>query len=257
MKKIFAFQIAESIDIKRFRKDYTGHEFFFNSTELFYTSENDKYLHILSYGVVVFLGYDEVKMSELIDYVKSYSKGIIADKVSEEFNFHETSEADKFTYNEIFITRCNPSILRIIMLNVGQSVALDFFAQQTSLLLEETNKYSLKLEKFGKLSISNKNLLKFIGKTLNFKNRIIDNLYIIDSPDETWEDEYLHKIDNALRNIFDLKIRFKEIDYQLQIIKENLDLFKDLLQHSRSNILEIIIIVLIMIEVANLFLEKL
>jgi uncharacterized Rmd1/YagE family protein len=142
------------------------------------------------------------------------------------------------------------------MLNVGQSVALDYFSQQTMQLLEETNRYTLKLEKYGKLDINTKSLLKFIGKVLNVKNRIIDSLYIIDTPEETWEDEYLHKIDSGLRVTFDLKIRFKELDYSLQIVKDNLDLFKDLMQHRRSNLLEIIIIVLILVEVLNLVIDK-
>jgi len=142
------------------------------------------------------------------------------------------------------------------MLNVGQSVALDYFSQLTNQLLDETNHYTSNLERHGRIDINNKSLLKFIGKTLNVKNRIIDSLYIIDSPEETWDDKYIDKIDSGLRNTFDLKIRFKELDYSLGIVKENLDLFKDLMQHRKSNQLEIIIIILILIEVINLFLDK-
>jgi uncharacterized Rmd1/YagE family protein len=142
------------------------------------------------------------------------------------------------------------------MLNVGQSVALDYFSNQTTFLLEETNNYTLKLERDGKINITNKALLQFIGKTLNVKNRIVESLYIIDTPEDTWNDEYLHDIDKGLRKTFDLRIRFKDLDYNLQIVKDNLELFKDLIQHRRSNMLEIIIIVLILIEVINLIVEK-
>jgi len=257
MKKVIAFQIAESIDIKTFRKEYTGQEIYYSTSEAFYTNDLEQSLYILAYGVVAFMGYDEIKMSETIDYLKSFCRNSLTEKLREEFVIHTTTNKDAFDYNEIHITNPNPKVYRIIMLNVAQSVALDYFSDHAEELMEETTKYTLQLEKYGKIKVPIKTLKMFIGKVLNVKNRIANNLYVLDSPDETWEDEYLHKIDNALRNIFDLKIRFKEIDYQLQIIKENLDLFKDLLQHSRSNILEIIIIVLIMIEVANLFLEKL
>lgn len=256
MLKIVANQISESIDIKWFRKSYSGSEYYFTSSEVFYKGENEKFLYVLSYGVVIFSGYDEIKQSELNEFIKPFCKNILAERLTEEFIINENSPFDRFEYNEIFVSRFDPVILRIAMLNVGQSVALDYFSHQTTQLLEETNQYSLKLEKFGKLDITNKSLLKFIGKALNVKNRIIDSLYIIDTPEETWEDEYLHKIDSGLRNIFDLKIRFKEIDYSLQIVKDNLDLFKDLMQHRRSNLLEIIIIVLILVEVLNLIFEK-
>jgi len=256
MRKIVANQISESIDIKRFRKDYTGTEYYFTSWEVFYQGDNDRYLYVLSYGVVIFSGYDEIKQSEFNEFIKPYCKNILTERLTEEFIINENSPFDRFEYNEIFLSRFDPVILRIAMLNVGQSVALDYFSQQTVQLLEETNQYTLKLEKKGKLDITNKSLLKFIGKVLNVKNRIVDSLYIIDSPEETWEDEYLHKIDSGLRNTFDLKIRFRELDYSLQIVKDNLDLFKDLMQHRRSNLLEVIIIILIMVEVINLIIEK-
>jgi uncharacterized Rmd1/YagE family protein len=42
----------------------------------------------------------------------------------------------------------------------------------------------------------------------------------------------------------------------LDIVKENLDLYKDLMQHRRSNLLEIIIILLILVEIINIFVDK-
>lgn len=256
MRKIVAFQIAESIDIKRLRKEYAGTEQYFTSSEVFYTGENEKYLYVLSYGVVVYSGYDEVKQSEFNNYIKPYCKNLLNEKLSEAFIINEHAPADRFEYNEIYLSRFDAVVMRIIMLNVGQSVALDYFSQQTAQLLETTNEYTLELEKHGKLNITNKALLRFIGKTLNVKNRIVDSLYIIDSPDDTWEDEYIQKIDSGLKNTFDLKIRFKDIDYSLQIVTENLELFRDLMQHRRSNLLEIIIIILILVEVVDLIVGK-
>ncbi len=257
MRKVAAHQISESIDIRKLRKDYIGVEYYSTSSEVFYKDDSERYIYALSYGVVVFSGYDEIKQSEFIEFLKPFCKNILSERLSEEFIINENAPLDRFEYNEIFLSRFDPVVLRIAMLNVGQSVALDYFSQQTDQLLVETNKYTLKLEKEGKLNITNKSLLKFIGKVLNVKNRIVDSLYIIDSPDDTWEDEYLHKIDSGLRMTFDLKIRFKELDYSLQIVKDNLDLFKDLMQHRRSNLLEVIIIVLILVEVINLVFEKL
>lgn len=143
------------------------------------------------------------------------------------------------------------------MLNVGQSTALDYYQQLTNNILEQTNRHTLILESKGKLSIKNKMLLKFIGQTLNIKNSIVDDLYVIGQPDVTWNDEYISKLDEGLRSTFDIKVRFKNIDYSLQIVKENLELFKDLIHHNKSSLLEIIIILLILVEVFNMFIEKL
>jgi uncharacterized Rmd1/YagE family protein len=142
------------------------------------------------------------------------------------------------------------------MLNVSQSVALDYYSEQTNKLLEETNYHTQILEKKGRLDISGINLKKYIGKTLNLKNRIAENLYIFDSPPETWEDESLNKIDLGLKRTFDLQERFRNIQEGLQIVKENLELFKDILQYRNSNLLEWIIIALISAELLNLILDK-
>jgi len=257
MRKIIANQIAESIDIKTFRKEYAGIEYSFDSSEVFFKNEQERYLYITTFGVIVFSGYDETKQSDLLEYIRPFCRNLLSDKLSEEFTIIEGTSEDRFEYNEIHISKFDASVMRIIMLNVGQSVALDYFSNQTASLLEETNYYTLKLERDGKINITNKALLQFIGKTLNVKNRIVESLYIIDTPEDTWNDEYLHDIDKGLRKTFDLRIRFKDLDYNLQIVKDNLELFKDLIQHRRSNLLEIIIIVLILIEVINLIVEKL
>jgi len=35
-------------------------------------------------------------------------------------------------------------------------------------------------------------MMKFIGKSLNTKNKIVDNLYIFDSPDIAWDNKTLN-----------------------------------------------------------------
>jgi uncharacterized Rmd1/YagE family protein len=154
------------------------------------------------------------------------------------------------------VPRADADEFRLIMLNVSQSVALDHYSQQTNILLEETNYHTQILEKKGKLDIAGSDLKKYIGRTLNLKNRIAENLYIFDSPEETWEDENLNKLDVGLKKTFDLQARFRTIQEGLGIIKENLELFKDLLQYRNSVVLEWIIIILIFVEVINLFVEK-
>jgi len=255
--KIMAYQIADSIDLKLFKQDYSAKPMHYSISELFYKNEQEHYLYILSYGVVVMLGYDEIKSTEMLDLVKQYAQNPLIERITEEFIIYETDGEDKFKHNEAHLKKTTADVLKIVMLNVGQSVVLDYYQTLTDKILTETNGYTKKLEKQGKLSMSAKQLLIVIGKTLNVKNNIVDELFVIDQPEETWDDEYLSKVDAGIRQIFDIRIRFKNIDYSLQIVKENLELFKDLIQHNKSNLLEIIIIVLILVEVINLFVEKL
>jgi uncharacterized Rmd1/YagE family protein len=256
MLKVHAYQYSESIDIKAFKSDFTAELKYFSSDELFYQIEEDKFVYVFKYGVICFLNYDAMKIAEFFKLMTQYTKNRFENKLFEEFLIETDSRQNSFGYNKIEIINSDSETLRIIMLNVAHSVALDFYSDQSDILLEGTNHQIGYLENEGKLNISGKNLRRYIGRTLNLKNKISQNLYIFDSPPETWEDENLNKIDIGLKKTFDLQIRYRNIHEDLQIIKENLELFKDLMQYKKSNLLEWIVILLILIEVLNLIVDK-
>lgn len=254
--KVVAFQVSDSIDIRTFKNEFTAELIYYDSDELFYSYGSNKYIYIFKYGVVCFLNFDEIKTTEFIQLITNFCKSVFEEKLNDEFIIETNCEKNKFGYNKIEIIKPDEEILRLIMLNVAQSVALDYYSQQAELLLLDTKEHTQILEKKGRLDLSGILLKKFIGKTLNLKNRISENLYIFDAAPETWEDENLNKIDTGLKNTFDLQSRYKNVSEQLQIVKENLDLFKDIMQHKKASLLEWIIILLIFIEVVNLFFEK-
>jgi uncharacterized Rmd1/YagE family protein len=99
-------------------------------------------------------------------------------------------------------------------------------------------------------------LTRYIGKTLLLKNRITENLYIFDAPPETWDDENLNKINNELKRTFDLQERFRNIQEGLNIVRDNLELFRAMLQYRNSNMLEWVVLILILVEVLDIFWEK-
>ena len=121
----------------------------------------------------------------------------------------------------------------------------------TDLLLQSTKHYTDQLEQNGDLSTSKKSLLKYIGKTINIKNSIVDNLYILDDPNVVWDSSFLDQFNRSLKTNFDTFTRFKDLDYRLKSVEENLKLFTELLQHRESSRLEWIIIILILLEFLN------
>ena len=88
---------------------------------------------------------------------------------------------------------------------------------------------------------------------LKIKNQISENLCIFDSPDITWENEALNKLHASLKQTFDLNDRYRYIHERVGILKEDLELFKDIMDHRESSKLEWIIILLILVEVVDVF----
>jgi uncharacterized Rmd1/YagE family protein len=256
MQNVISYQIADSIDVKLFRAAYKDGIYYADADELFYKTGDEAFVYVFKYGVVCFLNYDEASASAFLQSIAPYCKNLFDQKLSEEFQVETNATENKFGFNKIEIMKPEVETLRLIMLNVSQSVALDYYSEQTNLLLEETNYHTQSLERRGRLDVTGTNLKKYIGKTLNLKNRIADNLYIFDSPPQTWEDENLNKIDLGMKRTFDLQDRYRDIREGLEIIKENLELFKDLLQYRQSTFLEWIVIMLIFLEVLNLVIDR-
>lgn len=253
-----AFHLAEHIDVKKFREDFTGQILSEGGGELFYSLEDTRFLYILSYGVAVFCDFPDVEMTKTLNLILGYSTNPVPEKFRDD---HEILiSADKpidFKFDALIVPRTNPMVIRIAMLNLAQSVALDYFLTEAQNLLAEIKKITFNIEMNGKMGISKKGMMRFIGKALNIKNRIAENLYIFDSPPMVWDDEYLDRINTGLARFFELRSRFKELEYTFRIIDDNLGAIRALYLHRESSMLEWIIILLILIEVVNMFMSKL
>jgi uncharacterized Rmd1/YagE family protein len=254
--KIVAYHTADFIDIKNVPQVINGNLLYKDASELFYEMNEGQYLYIFRYGAISFFNYEPGEISSFLETLRPYCRNFFHPGFNDELIVETNTSENRISHNKIEIKNCIPEVLRMIMLNVSQSVTLDYYSDQTEKLLEETNSYTQLLARRGRLVISGRKLKKFIGKTLLLKNRIAENLYIFDSPPEAWENEQLDKLHNELKKNFDLQDRFRDVSEGLQIVKDNLELFKDILQYRTSLLLEWIVIILIGVEVINFFLGK-
>lgn len=250
--KIEAIQIAESFNIKKFRAEFQIADFSGSTSEVFYAlTEVSRFLYIFDYGVVVFGNYDAAAKSEFLLFVKKYATMLVELNLFEEYRivFDENTEKVFVKNDYVLVSHIDSAILRIVMLNIGQSVALEYYEGLTDTLITSSKHYILELEQSGKISISKTNLLKYIGKVLNVKNSIVDNLYILDDPNLVWDNEELNLLNRQLKTNFDINPRFKDLDFRLQIVENNLTLFTDVLNVRESKRLEWVIIILIILEI--------
>jgi len=256
-QKVVSYQIADSIDLKQFINVFKADLAYNDPAELFYRMDTDQYIYVFKYGAVCFLNYDPIQTSEFLQLIKPFCKNLFENSLTDEFIIETGAKELRVGFDKIAISSASIDILRLVMLNVSQSVALDYYEEQTSKLLTETNHFTQRLETKGRLDISGKKLKQYIARTLLLRNRIAENIYVFDSPPETWENENLNKIDSDLKRTFDLQVRVRTIHEGLSIVRDNLELFRGLLQYRNSNILEWIVILLILVEVIDLFITKL
>lgn len=256
MCTVFAYQVANTINIKSLKQQLSGQLLFQDSDELYYQIDEDKFIYFFHYGMVSFFNCSSNEIKQYFERIKPYCQDNLTEKIVEEIEVIVKSNAFQVTFNAVVLPEIDSEMIRLIMLNASQSVALNRYSDISEELLVETNEYTKYLENKGKLNISGIRLKQFIGKVLNIKNKISENLYIFDSPEITWENEQLNKLNLDLKRSFDLKDRYRLIHDRLEIIKENLELFKDIMDHKESSKLEWIIILLILVEVVDMFIAK-
>ena len=255
--KLHAFLVSNQIDIKGIKSMFERKPLADSSSELFYGS-GGKYEYFCNYGVIVFSGYGEAEMKGLIKIVESYLKDPASVSLRDEFQIRvDPGKETSIEFAEAVIGKMDNKVIRVAMLNLAQSVALDYYHGVSENLLTEVKGFTRQLERTGRLKISRNNMHRFLGKALNTQSDIAENVYIFDAPDLTWEDEYLDKFHQGLIKYFDLKVRFSEIEYTLRIIENNLTVFREIIHQRESNLLEFIIILLILVEVFDLFITKL
>jgi uncharacterized Rmd1/YagE family protein len=252
-----AFQLAEAISIRECRASWPGNLLAANSQELFYGAATGAEGHtsILSCGVVVHAGRTEAEMAAFNQALRDFCRDPLAAPRREEFRLLPGEGEPAFGPGEIRVRPGSPEALRIVMLYTGRSLALDYYEEVAKTLLREPEAFVQELEKTGRLKPSRKTVLRYIGRTMEARARVIDTLHAFEAPAPGWDDEYLDRLDRGMNRAFDIEIRFKAIRDQLDVAKENLDIFSGLLQHRESMRLEWIIIALFAIEVVRVLFD--
>ena len=255
--KLSAFFVASQLDIKGIKTFLDIKPLSDSSSDLFYSFSGGRYQYYTNYGVIVFAGYGEDEMKWAIKAIVQYQKNPVTEWLRDDHDLSQEDGAEiAFDFDEVVLDKLDEKVIRIVMFNLAQSVALDHYHDVSEGLLTEVKGFANQLELTGKLKISRNNMMRFLGRALNTQNDIAENIYIFDAPELVWDDEYLDKLHRGLIKHFDLRVRFSEVEYTLRIIEDNLTVFREIIHQRESSLLEYIIILLILVEVFDLLITK-
>ena len=253
---IIGYHLGEKLNLETVQNTLNFEVVKSDSVFLLLKNKKDKFCYIKEYGSVVFAGFMESEIEEVLD---TLNPNVMPKSEFPEEDFNLIVGQDKsfsLDVNTIFTPTLSVDILHIILFNLGQAVALDFYQLKVNELLEKTREISNQLELSGNVKATRIKLRKFVGKTMGLKNRMAENLYIFETSDLAWSDAELAEIDSKLRKELEVLNRHRGIQHGFDIVKENLDLFRDILNHKHSSNLEWIIIALIAVEIIQLLIER-
>jgi uncharacterized Rmd1/YagE family protein len=255
--EVAAYHLGKRIRLVDVRNQFSKAPIRSEHSFLLYLLDDSSYLYFKDYGSVVFVNCGKEQISDVFQKITPQNISL-NELPTENYTLNvKNKEPIKVGFDFINVTKFDIDIAHVVMLNLAQSVALDFYLKKVSLLLEYTSKHSHQLEVEGKINLTRKQMRKFIGKTMILKNKIADNLFIFDTSTVAWSTEELSKLDSQMKKELDIVDRHQGLQDNIGVVKENLDLFRDILQHKHSSLLEWIIIILILFEVVQLIIEKL
>lgn len=256
IKTLKAYHIQNPINLKECKALLSSMVIESSSMDVFIGIGEGKYCRIFNYGVIVFYECTQEEISQVFMELAIVKDINTLDYYSDDFGIKQSAGDYKIDFNFISLPEINEEVIRMAMLNLGQSLALKYYDTVSQDLLTSIREFTGELETKGKLKIGQKSILKFVGKALNTQNRIAENLYIFDAPPVTWDNEYLEKVNTSLSKHFELGSRYRSIESTFKIIKDNLSAYLDLYHHKESSRLEWIIIILILVEVLDTFISK-
>ncbi|MDO8527255.1 MAG: RMD1 family protein [Deltaproteobacteria bacterium] len=246
-----ALHLTEALKLKDIAKLFDLKPQVLNPNRLVYELAPDCFTIFYNFGSVVFFNVDEVVQRTTLERIRNFSPGIGEPATRDTFILEVARKArNTVTFDKVVVDRLNRDKIELISLVLSQSTALEFFENKIENILTRLAVITSDLESAGKTTLSEKKINQFIGQAMAAKQKLIGTLYLLEKPDETWESKVLDDLHQEATMMFELKDRFRTIDYKLKTIQENLELLANLTTNRQHLRLEWIIIALIVMEVA-------
>lgn len=228
-------------------------ELFSDNEDLFEKIVEEKFLYIFQYGMVGFFNPSKDGKNGICNELKQLYKEFHISRSSQTLNLvvHKNIRDDSF--NKVTLPYLDSVALRKVLHTIVQSVTLDKYAKITKQLWTITTAQNTYLQVNGKLKISKRQLKIHFGSLWSIKTEIEENKNVFDTIQDIHESIGSNGKSTELKKAFIPNGSLRHTNERLVIIQENLELFKAILDQKESSRLEWIIILLIAVEIVDLF----
>ncbi|MBI2607971.1 MAG: RMD1 family protein [Deltaproteobacteria bacterium] len=246
---VSAYHLTESLKLKKFSGLFPDTPFDANAQRIIYKLSDRSFCLVYNFGSVVFFNVEEKIRGEYLNKIQSaleYTQSFIT---SDDF-LVEVDPQNKPTidFNKLTIKKMTTHIVELISLVLAQSTALEYFENEVSSLLKEIENVSKNFSKRRFFRISEKNILPFIEDIIRIKRKIIGSVYLLEKPESTWNSKEMYELYENTSSMFELKDRFKTLDYELQTIQEDTTLLASFTSNRQMLVMEAAIVGLFVLD---------
>jgi len=254
--KLEAFYLAKEINVLKAAEKLDQNLIGRRREFLTYLLGPKAFLFIFSFGALVFVNVaDDTKTAIkrsltkfLMNPVKKiYDESYSLREYEGKFNVgDDVADLSAISIEEIEITA------RVL----AQSVALEYIEDLSDEILSNIETAQGELQKTSFLFKNTKPIFQLIAQNNAIIQFVISKLSLLDKPDVTWEHKRLETLFSQLADMFELRSRFRNIEYKIGFARSNSEFALTVLQGERGNILEIVIILLFIFDILIYLFDK-
>lgn len=247
--------IGESVDLKKVQEGIKHYSFLNRDVPLVMKVLKDQYVVLTKFGTITFWNIPTRLHLQLTKEIQPYVKNKRDNYAyDEDIKVLIGGSVEKVTFEKVYSESLGVEKIKIISHVLSQSVALERYEDDIEKSLTELEGIVENLKLRGKAFLSEKELLKQIGRVLSVKQTVISHLSIFDKPDEIWESPELERLYNRMDAEYDLRARFDVLDKKANYLSDISKMLMEFLAEKRNAFLETIIIALIVFEIGLWFL---
>jgi len=206
--------------------------------------------YVFGHGSLVFFNVRPESRQAFLAEVESSVAGDRGGEFSDDYVVeYRPGTEERVEFGRAVLSTASPKKLKLVARIMAQSISLERFELRADQLLERAAEITETLAVEGKIPRHTKDLLRFIGVALSTRRQIVTQLSLLDPPEEIWDDPSLDNLYHKLHTNFELQVRFRALEYKLELIEEAVEVVTDLHDTRRGHMLELIVIILIALEV--------
>lgn len=215
------------------------------------TLEGLKRVLIFRFRGLVFIGFNEEEYREYIGPICASVKHLNGFWEEEQFEIELGSDQPQVTFHSLSIAKWDIEFVRVLGQVLARSCALSLVEREVDSMLTVSEARASSLQKRAASWSNRKQVLGHLQRVLRLRHRLIIQLSLLRDPDVVWDNEMLNRIYRRLMENFDFEDRIESVEKMLELSSEVSQLQLETISTKRSELLEIIIILLILFEVLH------
>lgn len=248
--QIIAKQLDKKVKLKDIESEFKSKFHASLDGSYYYSPKKHQYIFYYKFNTIVFLWFTQEEVEFRVNALSG--KNPVLDSLSQEYSLEVDEKSElQFSITSDVVKLKNNSLnyLEVLCLNIAQSVILDYYETVVESFIPRSTSFYEEIKQTGRVSMRDKEILKIGASALSMKHEIVANLFLLDKPEVTWDDSTVEKFYDSLYVFFDLKDRFRALEYKINMINDDIVFLNEILNYRKGHLMEVIIILLIAFEI--------